>query len=150
MTDQPTNRPTDQPTDKAGCRVVCTRLYNPLNPLVGWLVGRSVCRSHFNFFYDFISLTSLLLPKWYGDLKNGPCPPACDFGSRVSSLLCQFFLLLTFSIALLYIKYRFSTLCTVQHNRSLNSPSLLRNQVVTSASAFCSLLYFFLFLLLCL
>ena len=41
---------------------------------VGWLVSRSVTLS---FFYDFISLTSLLLPKW-------SCPPARDFGSRVS------------------------------------------------------------------
>ena len=59
--------------------VACTRLYNPLCPLVGW--------SHFTFFYDFISLTSLLLPKWSGDLKYGPCPPARDFGSRASALV---------------------------------------------------------------
>ena len=39
------------------------------------------------FFYDFISLTSLLLPKWSSDLKYGPCPPARDFGSRVSGLV---------------------------------------------------------------
>ena len=26
-------------------------------------------------FYDFISLTSLLLPKWSDDLKYGPCLP---------------------------------------------------------------------------
>ena len=68
--------------------VACTRLYNPLCPsvgrLVGWLVGRLVT---LYFFYDFISLTSLLLPKWSGDLKYGPCPPARDFGSRVSSLV---------------------------------------------------------------
>ena len=50
-------------------------------------VGRSVGRSHFTFFYDFISLTSLLLPKWSDDLKNGPCPPARNFGSRVSGLV---------------------------------------------------------------
>ena len=67
--------------------VACTRLYNPLCPSVGWSVGRSVGRSHFTFFYDFISLTSLLLPKWSGDLKYGPCPPARDFGSRVSGLV---------------------------------------------------------------
>ena len=59
--------------------VACTRLYNPLCPSVGW--------SHFTFFYDFISLTSLLLPKWSSDLKYGPCPPARDFGSRVSGLV---------------------------------------------------------------
>ena len=62
--------------------VACTRLYNPLCPPVGW----SVRRSHFTFFYDFVSLTLLLLPKWSGDLEYGPCPPARDFGSRVSGL----------------------------------------------------------------
>ena len=38
------------------------------------------------------------LPKWSGDFKYGPCPPARDFGSRVSGLVfsvcsmfrCQF------------------------------------------------------------
>ena len=50
-------------------------------------VGRSVGPSHFTFFYDFISLTSLLLPKWSSDLKYGPCPPARNFGSRVSGLV---------------------------------------------------------------
>ena len=39
------------------------------------------------FFYDFISLTSLLLPKWSSDLKYGSCPPARYFGSRVSGLV---------------------------------------------------------------
>ena len=67
--------------------VACTRLYNPLCPSVGQLVGRSVDRSHFTFFYYFISLTSLLLPKGSGDLKYGPCPPTRDFGSRVSGLV---------------------------------------------------------------
>ena len=75
--------------------VVCTRLYNRLCPSVGWsvgrLVGRSVGWSHFTFFYDLISLTSLLLPKWSGDLKYGPCPPARDFGSRVSGLVTLMF-----------------------------------------------------------
>ena len=52
-------------------------------------VGRLVGWSHFTFFYDFISLTSLLLPKWSGDLKYGPCPPARDFGSRVSGLVFE-------------------------------------------------------------
>ena len=66
------------------CIILClfsrwTRLYNPLCPSVGW--------SHFTFFNDFISLTSLLLPNWSGDLKYGPCPPARDFGSRVSGLV---------------------------------------------------------------
>ena len=51
---------------------------------VGWSVGWSVT---LYFFYDFISLTSLLLPKWSGNLKYGPCPPTRDFGSRVSGLV---------------------------------------------------------------
>ena len=51
---------------------------------VGQLVGWSVT---LYFFYDFISLTSLLLPKWSGHLKNGSCPPARDFGSCVSGLI---------------------------------------------------------------
>ena len=67
---------------------MCTRLYNPLCLSVGRSVGRSVDWSvTLYFFYDFISLTSLLLPKWSGDLKNGPCPPARDFGRRVSGLV---------------------------------------------------------------
>ena len=60
--------------------VACTRLYNLLYPSVGRLVK-------LYFFYDFISFTSLLLPKWSGDLKHGPCPPARDFSSRVSGLV---------------------------------------------------------------
>ena len=56
--------------------VACTWLYNRLCPSVSW--------SFTYFFYDFYSLTSLLLPKWSSDLKYGPCPPARDFGSRVS------------------------------------------------------------------
>ena len=55
-------------------------LYTPLwsvRPSVGWSVT-------LNFF--FYSWTSLLLPKWSGDLKYGPCPPARDLGSRVSGL----------------------------------------------------------------
>ena len=48
---------------------------------VGRLVGHTLL------FYDFISLTSLLLPKWSGDLKYDPCPPARDFGKSVSGLV---------------------------------------------------------------
>ena len=48
---------------------------------------RLVCLSHFYFFNDFYSLILLLLPKGSSDLKYGPCPPARDFGSRVSSLV---------------------------------------------------------------
>ena len=61
-----------------------TRLYTPLCPSI----RRSVCPSvTFYFFHVFYSLTSLLLPKWSSDLKNGPCPSARDQGSRVSCLV---------------------------------------------------------------
>ena len=52
------------------------------------LIDRLVSWSHFTFFFffDFTSFTSLLLLKWFGDLEYGPCPPAHDFGSRVSGL----------------------------------------------------------------
>ena len=52
-------------------------------------VGRSVGRlvGHTLLFYHFIFLTLLLLPKWSGDLKYGPCPPTRDFGSHVSGLV---------------------------------------------------------------
>ena len=33
------------------------------------------------------SMTSLLLTKWSSDLKYSPCPPARNWGSRVSSLV---------------------------------------------------------------
>ena len=60
---------------------IFSRMHATLQPALS--VGRSVGRSHFTFFYDFISLTSL--PKWSGDLKYGPCPPAPHFGSRVEA-----------------------------------------------------------------
>ena len=63
-----------------------SRVHATLQPTLS--VGRSVGRSvTLYFFYDFIILTSLRLPKWSGDLKYGPCPPARDFGSRVSGLV---------------------------------------------------------------
>ena len=42
-----------------------------------------------SFFFCFFSrsLFSLLLPKWSSDLKYSPCPPTCDWGSRVSGLV---------------------------------------------------------------
>ena len=63
--------------------VACTRLHPALS--VGWLVSRS----HF-ILYGFYFWTSLLLPKWSGNLKNSPCPPARDFVSRVSGLVFYF------------------------------------------------------------
>ena len=41
------------------------------------------------FFYDFIFLTTLLLPKWSGDLEYGPCPPLREFGGPVSGLVSK-------------------------------------------------------------
>ena len=66
--------------------VACMQLYNPLCPSVGRLVGQWVSHT-LTFFYDFISLTSLLLPKRSVDVKYSPCPPAHDFGSRVFGLV---------------------------------------------------------------
>ena len=49
-----------------------SRVHATLQPAlsVGRLVGQSV--TLYLFFYGFVSLTSLLLPKWSGDLKYGP------------------------------------------------------------------------------
>ena len=51
------------------------------------MVGRSVGWSRFTSFYDFISVTSQLLPEWSSALKYGPCPPTRNIGSRVSGLV---------------------------------------------------------------
>ena len=69
--------------------MIFSRVHATLQPAlsvrlsVGWSIGRS----RFTFFYDFISLTPLLLPKWSSDLKYDPFLPARDFGSRVSGLV---------------------------------------------------------------
>ena len=54
---------------------------------VGPSVRRSVGPSHFTFsaFMGFLAIP--LLPKYSTDLKYGPCPPARDWGSRVSGLV---------------------------------------------------------------
>ena len=62
-------------------RVLCDSTPRYVRRLVWWSVGHTLL------FYDFYFLTSLLLPKWSSDLKYGPCPPARDFGSRVSGLV---------------------------------------------------------------
>ena len=54
---------------------------------VGLLVRPSIHLSHFTFFGFLWSLALLLLPKWSSDLKYGPCPPARNWGSRVSGLV---------------------------------------------------------------
>ena len=51
-----------------------SRVHATLQPALS--VGRSVGQSvTLYFFYVLFSSTSLLLPKWSGDLKYGPCPP---------------------------------------------------------------------------
>ena len=61
---------------------IFSRVHATLQPAlyVGWsMVGHVLL-------YDFF-LTPLLLPKCSSDLKYGPCPPAHNFGSRVSGLV---------------------------------------------------------------
>ena len=61
---------------------------------VRWSVRRSVRRSiglsvtlyFFGVYVFFFAIP--LLPKCATDLKYGPCPPARDWGSRVSGLVC--------------------------------------------------------------
>ena len=50
-------------------------------------VGMSVGPSVGHIFELQLVYALLLLPTWSGDLKYGPCPPARDFGSRVSGLV---------------------------------------------------------------
>ena len=71
------------------CQLIFSRVLRYSTPrFVGQLVCLSVGWSvTLYFFYDFYFWTSLLLPKWSSDLKYGPCPPARDFGSRVSGLV---------------------------------------------------------------
>ena len=47
--------------------------------------------SHFTFSAFKVFLAIPLLPKCSTDLKNGPCPPARDWGSRVSGLVYRNF-----------------------------------------------------------
>ena len=69
--------------------IVITSFSRVLRDSTPHFVRRLVCWSvgHTLLFHDFYFLTSLLLPKWSSDLKYGPCPPARDFGSRVSGLV---------------------------------------------------------------
>ena len=72
-----------------GFLVACTRLYNPLCPSV----GPSVCPSVGNtllFWCLRAFFILLLLPKCLVSLfYHCPCPPARNFGSRVSGLVLQ-------------------------------------------------------------
>ena len=67
--------------------------YMTLHPALA--VCRSICRSvHWSIhpsyliFLAFMGfLAMLLLPKCSTDFRYGPCPPARDWGSRISSLV---------------------------------------------------------------
>ena len=63
--------------------------YAYLHPALS--IGRSESVSlsfTFYFFYESCNMTSLPLPKWPCGLKYGPCPPAHDWSSDVSGLVC--------------------------------------------------------------
>ena len=74
-------RPTNRQTDRWTKRVVESHARDLTTRFVSRSVGYTLL------FCNFISLSLLLLPKWSGDLKHGPCPPTRDFGSRVSGLV---------------------------------------------------------------
>ena len=67
--------------------------YATLHPALSVLlsVGPSVHpwvrASHLTFLASMGFLALLLLPKCSTDLKYGPCPPECDWGSRLSGLV---------------------------------------------------------------
>ena len=69
--------------------VACNATPHPTRS-VGWWVGRLVSwsRRHILHFFKFLrSLSSLLMPQRFSDLKYNPCPPARDWGTRVSGLV---------------------------------------------------------------
>ena len=72
--------------------------------LVSLSVRRSVGPSHFTVSALMEFLALLLLPKCSHDLNNGPCPPARDWGSRVSGLVNKKRILLTISVKAADIK----------------------------------------------
>ena len=100
------------------------RVHATLQPALS--VRPSVGRSRFIFFYDFISLTSLLLPKWSSDLRYGPCPLARNFGSRVSGLV------------LFFSSHRHSPYhCQKHYQRSWWSLRVLKNTHLYSTTPIC-------------
>ena len=72
-------------------------------PFVHLSVRRSVGPSHFTFLALMGFLALLLLPKCSTDLNYGPCPPARDWGSRVSGLV-QLLLVLVLLFPLFFIE----------------------------------------------
>ena len=72
-----------------------------VRPLVCLSVSPSIC--HTLLFWGLRFLASLLLPKWYGNLYWGPCPPTRNWGSRVFGLVfffCGFAVFFFLSLAL--------------------------------------------------
>ena len=66
---------------------VSSRVLRDSTPsFVGLSVRPSVRPSNFTFSALMGFLALLLLPKCSADLNYGPCPPARDWGSRVSGL----------------------------------------------------------------
>ena len=93
--------------------VACTHLYKSLCPLVCWLVGRS----HFTFFYDFISLTHC---TWPNGLVTSTMAPAHTHATSEAMYPALFFsflfscieiLLSYFSSWLICNKYRTTFAC---------------------------------------
>merc|ERR1712148_158008 len=89
---------------------------------VGPSVRRSVGPSHFTFsaFMGFLAIP--LLPKCSTDLEYGPCPPARDWGSRVSGLVfisLVFFPLKVYSTFSLFFQCYFFSLLKVYSPFSL-------------------------------
>ena len=78
------------PPSASVCLFLFSRVHATLHPAlsVRRSVRLSVSPSHFTFLGFLRSLASLLLPKSCIDLNYGPCPPARDWGSRVSGLVC--------------------------------------------------------------
>ena len=58
-----------------------------VGPSIGPSVHLSVCHTTFSALMGFLAL--LLLPKCSADPNYGPCPPARDWGSRVSDLVLR-------------------------------------------------------------
>ena len=72
-------------------RVLCDSTPHFVGLSIFLSVRRSVGPSHFTFSALMGVLALLLLPKCSTDLNHGPCPPARDWGSRVSSLVFSYF-----------------------------------------------------------
>ena len=62
-----------------------------MNYILSHMLRHSIllCWSHLTFFWFLGFLASPILPNWSGDLNYGPCPPARDWGSRVSGLILR-------------------------------------------------------------